>query len=153
MSSSSMSMSFKLLSLLLLVFFQCRSVLASGCTQVHCQVTVCAANADEAYNEASLGLVAIMGPDCASWQPGSPTNAGQGACAAGLSTFTGNFDIWRAWTAHGDDYSATFAQWGNFIGATCTGGKTVKCDPKSGQYPNPTNGRCQTQQCVLDKSC
>ncbi|OLN81957.1 hypothetical protein CCHL11_08619 [Colletotrichum chlorophyti] len=131
---------------LLLALLQSQVILASGCTQVHCQVSVCAANADEAYNVASLGLIAIMGPDCASWQAGSPTNGGQGACGDGLQVFSGAFDIWRAWTAWGDDYSATFAQWGNFLGATCTGGKTVKCDPKSGQFPNPVTGKCQTKQ-------
>ncbi|KAF4773177.1 hypothetical protein HER10_EVM0005511 [Colletotrichum scovillei] len=94
-----------------------------------------------------------MGPDCASWQPNSPVSGGQGACANGLQTFTGAFDIWRGWNAMGGDYSATFAQWGNFLGATCTGGKTVSCDPKSGQYPNPVTGKCQTRQCVIDKSC
>ncbi|OHW90527.1 hypothetical protein CSPAE12_10791, partial [Colletotrichum incanum] len=132
--------------LLLPVLLQCQEVSASGCTQVHCQVSVCAPNADEAFNVASLGLVGIMGPDCASWQVGSPTDKGQGDCGDGLKTFSGSFDIWRAWTAWGDDYSAMFAQWGNFLGATCTGGKTVVCDPKSGQYPSSVTGKCQTKQ-------
>ncbi|KAK1713003.1 uncharacterized protein BDZ83DRAFT_656396 [Colletotrichum acutatum] len=138
------------LAALFFCLFYGQVVIASGCNQIHCQVSVCAPNADEAYNVASLGLVAIMGPDCASWQVNSPVSGGQGVCASGLQTFTGAFDIWRGWNAMGGDYSATFAQWGNFLGATCTGGKTVSCDPKSGQYPNPVTGKCQTQQCGFE---
>ncbi|CCF36528.1 hypothetical protein CH063_08082 [Colletotrichum higginsianum] len=132
--------------LLLLVFLLFHEVLASGCTQVHCQVSVCASNTDEAFDVASLGLVGIMGPDCASWIPGLPTNEGQGSCAPGLKEYRGNLTIWRAWTARGNDYSAMFAQWGNFLGATCIGGKTVKCSPKSGEFPSSVTGKCQRKR-------
>ncbi|KAI6298126.1 hypothetical protein MCOR07_003157 [Pyricularia oryzae] len=132
--------------LIVLVLLQCQRALASGCTQVYCQLAVCAPNADEAYNVASLGLVGIMGPDCAGWESNSPTNGGRGNCTEGLSTFSGGFYVWRAWSALGDDYSATFAQWGNFLGATCTGRKTVKCKGKSGEYPSPVTGRCQPKK-------
>ncbi|TEA15520.1 hypothetical protein C8034_v011260 [Colletotrichum sidae] len=144
----------RVLALVLLAL--CRGSLAyigPGCTQTHCQVSVCAADADAAYDEASLGLNGIMGPDCASWQPGFPTDGGRGPCAAGLRVYSGNFDIWRAWTTSGDDYSATFAQWGNFLGATCTGGKIVTCEPKSGRFPNSSTGKCQVDACVTDGSC
>ncbi|KAK2022417.1 hypothetical protein LX32DRAFT_194107 [Colletotrichum zoysiae] len=138
---------------LLLVLLRCQIACASGCNQVYCKLSVCAPNADEAYNVASLGLVGIMGPDCASWESNSPTDEGRGSCAEGLTTFSGGFHIWRAWNAMGGDYSATFAQWGNFLGATCTGGETVTCEPKSGEYPSPVTGRCQRKRCVVENNC
>ncbi|OHE93149.1 hypothetical protein CORC01_11561 [Colletotrichum orchidophilum] len=140
-------MALKQFTLLLLCLFYSQVTSVSGCNQVHCQVSVCAPNATEAFNVASLGLVAIMGPDCAGWEINSPVSGGQGPCASGLQNFSGAFTIWRAWNAMAGDYSAKFAQWGNFLGATCTGGKEVTCDPKTGQFPNPVNGKCQTDQC------
>ncbi|RDW73503.1 hypothetical protein BP6252_07410 [Coleophoma cylindrospora] len=121
------------------------SVMASGCTQMWCQVSVCATDVNDAFNVASWGLTAVMGPDCADWNPDPPTDNGQGPCAAGLINYSGQFAIWRSWSAN-DQYSGTFAQWGNFLGATCGGGKVVSCNPKSGGYPDPSNGKCQIQR-------
>jgi hypothetical protein len=115
-------------------------VAASSCTQVHCQASVCAANDADAQNAASFGLQAIMGGDCGNWTSG-PTNTGQGQCASGLSVYTGEFVIWRAWTAD-PNYSGTFQAWANFLGASCTGAQSVNCDPKTGTYPNSINGQC-----------
>ncbi|KAJ0163840.1 hypothetical protein CTA2_2276 [Colletotrichum tanaceti] len=146
----------RVVTLLLLVLLLCHRVRAwapPGCTQVHCQVSVCAANTDEAFDVASLGLVSIMGPDCASWNPVLPIEEGQGRCAAGLKEYRGNLTIWRAWTAGGKGYSAYFTKWDKFLKAICVGGKTVKCEPKTGQYPNPATGKCQRKKCDEDGTC
>ncbi|KAK2069987.1 hypothetical protein P8C59_004526 [Phyllachora maydis] len=117
---------------------------APTCSQVFCDVSVCAVDSDDAHQVASRGLVALMGPDCGDWVNNSPQDNGQGPCAAGLKIFTGKFEVWRGWVMPwGDMYRGTFAQWGNFLGATCVGGKEVKCKSKHGIFPNSGTGLCQ----------
>jgi hypothetical protein len=110
------------------------------CTQVHCQVSVCAADGMGAWEVATNGLQFLMGQDCSGWQSG-PNNNGQGPCASGLSEYSGELTIWRAWVVF-SSYSGTFAQWGNFLGATCSGGESVSCSSKVGNSPNAWNGEC-----------
>jgi hypothetical protein len=110
------------------------------CAQVQCQVTVCATDGMDALKVASNGIQFLMGQDCAGWQSG-PNNIGQEACASGLYGFTGEITIWRAWVVD-PHYSGTFAQWGNFIGATCSGVRAVSCSSKTGYAPNAFNGEC-----------
>lgn len=117
---------------------EARSV--AQCRQVHCQVSVCAADGMGAWEVATNGLQFIMGEDCSGWQSG-PTNNGQGPCASGLFEYSGELTIWRAWVVS-SEYSSTFAQWGNFLGATCSGGKSVSCSSKDGNVPNAWNGEC-----------
>jgi hypothetical protein len=94
----------------------------------------------DALKVASNGIQFLMGQDCAGWQSG-PNNIGQEACASGLYGFTGEITIWRAWVVD-PHYSGTFAQWGNFIGATCSGVRAVSCSSKTGYAPNAFNGEC-----------
>jgi hypothetical protein len=110
------------------------------CTQIYCQVSVCAADGMGAWEVATNGIQFLMGEDCSGFQSG-PDNNGQGPCALGLYEYTGELTIWRGWVVE-SSYYGTFAQWGNFLGATCSGGESVKCTSNAANVPNAWNGEC-----------
>lgn len=110
------------------------------CQQVHCQTSVCAVDSNDGVTVASTGLEFIIGEDCATWSDGYPTTSGQGSCSSGLSLYTGDFVIWRAWVDD-DQYTGSFAPSGNFLGATCNTQQGVKCTGNSGNCPGPA-GLC-----------
>ena len=110
------------------------------CTQVQCQVSVCAVDGMDAWVVASNGLQILMGEDCGGWQSG-PNEGGQGPCASGLYEYSGTFTIWRAWVV-GSSYSGIFAQWSNFLGAICSGVQAVSCSSHDSYTPNTFNGEC-----------
>jgi hypothetical protein len=104
------------------------------CQQVHCQTSVCATDVNDAATIASSGLEFIIAEDCGTWSNGSPTNNGQGSCSSSLSSYTGDFVIWRAWVDD-NQYSGSFASSGQFLGATCNTEQSVKCTGNSGTCP------------------
>ncbi|OHE91451.1 hypothetical protein CORC01_13270 [Colletotrichum orchidophilum] len=120
------------------------------CLQVECDTTICAESVDDALAVASGGVSLIVGPDCAGWKDGAPTELAPGnngtTCPKGRKLYRGSLMVWRAWSnvSAKKDYHAEFLEWENFKGAQCWGRKDVQCQ-KDGvkMAPDPNTAICE----------
>ncbi len=113
-------------------------LVAANCVQVHCHLTVCATDRNDATAIASFAFVSIMGEDCGSWGSGPSAN-GQGKCASGRQEWSGEFVIWRAYFQSW--YSDSFPADGNFLGGNCWTERKVHC-AGGGMCPSQATGQC-----------
>ncbi|EFQ36438.1 hypothetical protein CGRA01v4_00055 [Colletotrichum graminicola] len=115
------------------------------CLQEACDVTVCATDPDNAFAEATAGVLLQIGPDCTGWADGSPwlvTDGDPAACPVGRRLYRGWLMIWRGWNNNGKHSVTTFVPWENFKGATCTGKQDVVCIKGPKKIPDPNTGIC-----------